>query len=222
MRRLSVSNLNAQRFKFMPFLGEWKRILGNRERKGCWIIYGNEKNGKTTFALRLANDLSKIEPVLYVSAEEGYGYSFTWAVNRAGIMDTNRNFHTLGYIPMDELREELKSNRKAEKIVFIDNLTVYKNELKDNAVFELMRDFPNTLFVFIAHAETDDDPATAAGVLAKKMANVIFHIKGKAAFVTARAGDGEGGRIDIDEEKAPLVHGDNINRQPPTFQQPTI
>lgn len=40
MRRLSVSNLNAQRFKYMPFLGEWKRILGEQERTGCWIIYG--------------------------------------------------------------------------------------------------------------------------------------------------------------------------------------
>ena len=68
MRRLSVSNLNAQRFKFMPFLGEWKRILGDQERTGCWLIYGKEKNGKSTFALNLANDLSRIEPVLWAGS----------------------------------------------------------------------------------------------------------------------------------------------------------
>ena len=70
-RRLSVSNLYSQKFKFMPFTGEWKKILGNRERKGCWMIYGNAKNGKTSFALRLANYLSSIEKVLYIAAEEG-------------------------------------------------------------------------------------------------------------------------------------------------------
>lgn len=81
-RRLSVSNLYSQKFKFMPFTGEWKKILGNRERKGCWMIYGNAKNGKTSFALRLANYLSSIEKVLYIAAEEGYGYSYTWAVQK--------------------------------------------------------------------------------------------------------------------------------------------
>lgn len=114
-RRLSVSNLYSQKFKFMPFTGEWKKILGNRERKGCWMIYGNAKNGKTSFALRLANYLSSIEKVLYIAAEEGYGYSYTWAVQKAGIREDNSAFHTLGYLPMEELRKELEENRKAEK-----------------------------------------------------------------------------------------------------------
>lgn len=94
MRRLSVSNLNAQRFKYMPFLGEWKRILGEQERTGCWIIYGKEKNGKSTFALQLAKSLAKIEPVLYISAEEGTGSSYTKAVHRVGITERDRNFHS--------------------------------------------------------------------------------------------------------------------------------
>ena len=137
-RRLSVSNLYSQKFKFMPFTGEWKKILGNRERKGCWMIYGNAKNGKTSFALRLANYLSSIEKVLYIAAEEGYGYSYTWAVQKAGIREDNSAFHTLGYLPMEELRKELEENRKAEKIVFIDNLIAYKDELKGNAIVELL------------------------------------------------------------------------------------
>lgn len=199
-RRLSVSNLYSQKFKFMPFTGEWKKILGNRERKGCWMIYGNAKNGKTSFALRLANYLSSIEKVLYIAAEEGYGYSYTWAVQKAGIREDNSAFHTLGYLPMEELRKELEENRKAEKIVFIDNLIAYKDELKGNAIVELLRQFPETLFVFLDHEEAGE-PATSAGILAKKLSNVYVQIKGLSAFVTVRGGDGEGGRIDIDENK---------------------
>ncbi|MEI3117968.1 MAG: hypothetical protein V8T12_03015 [Parabacteroides johnsonii] len=37
---------------------------------------------------------------------------------------------------------------------------------------------------------------------------MYVQIKGLSAFVTVRGGDGEGGRIDIDENKAALIHGE--------------
>lgn len=216
MRRLSVSNLNAQRFKFIPFLGEWKRILGNQERTGCWLIYGKEKNGKSTFALNLANELSKIEPVLYISAEEGTGYSYTAAVNRVGILDSNRNFHSWPFTSLEDLREEIKGNRKCEKIIFIDNLTVY-TDIKKEDIINLLRDFPNVLFIFLAHEDERGEPLGSPAVTAKQMAYAYFHVKGKAAFATVRGGKNE--RIDIDEETAALIHGDNIEKLSPTFQK---
>ena len=180
MRRLSVSNLNAQRFKYMPFLGEWKRILGEQERTGCWIIYGKEKNGKSTFALQLAKSLAKIEPVLYISAEEGTGSSYTKAVHRVGITERDRNFHSWPFVSINDLRQD---------------------------IIALVRDFPRTLFIFIAHEDDKGEPQGSPAVRAKQMAYAIFHVKGLAAFATIR-GDGEGGRIDIDEETASLIHGD--------------
>lgn len=219
MRRLSVSNLNAQRFKFMPFLGEWKRILGDKERTGCWLIYGKEKNGKSTFALNLANDLSKIEPVLYISAEEGTGASYTAAVNRVGILDTNRNFHSWPYVSFEDLRAEIKENRKCEKIIFIDNLTEYI-DLKKEDIVTLLREFPRTLFIFLAHEDERGEPSGAPAVIAKQKAYVIFHVRGKAAFATVRGGTNS--RIDIDEEAASLIHGDNPERLSATFQNVTI
>lgn len=141
MRRLSVSNLNAQRFKYMPFLGEWKRILGEQERTGCWIIYGKEKNGKSTFALQLAKSLAKIEPVLYISAEEGTGSSYTKAVHRVGITERDRNFHSWPFVSINDLRQEMKENRKCERIIFIDNLTVY-TDIKAEDIIALCATFP--------------------------------------------------------------------------------
>jgi len=162
MRRLSVSNLNAQRFKYMPFLGEWKRILGEQERTGCWIIYGKEKNGKSTFALQLAKSLAKIEPVLYISAEEGTGSSYTKAVHRVGITERDRNFHSWPFVSINDLRQEMKENRKCERIIFIDNLTVY-TDIKAEDIIALVRDFPRTLFIFIAHEDDkgEDRPPCA-------------------------------------------------------------
>ena len=205
MRRLSVSNLNAQRFKFMPFLGEWRKILGDQERKGCWIIYGKEKNGKSTFALNLAKDLSKIEPVLYISAEEGTGYSYTASVNRVGIQPTNRNFHSWPFVTLEELKEEMRTNRKCERIIFLDNLTIY-TDLKKEDIIALTQEFPRTLFIFIAHEDERSEPLGAAAVMAKQLAYVIFHVTGLAAFATVRTG--RSSRIDIDEETASLIHGD--------------
>ena len=42
----------------------FQSVIGNAERKGCWIIYGYEKNGKTWFALKLAKEIAKHERVL--------------------------------------------------------------------------------------------------------------------------------------------------------------
>ena len=79
--------------------------------------------------------------------------------------------------------------------------------MKGNAIVEFLRQFPETLFVFLDHEEAGE-PATSAGILAKKLSNVYVQIKGLSAFVTVRGGDGEGGRIDIDENKAALIHGE--------------
>lgn len=211
VRKLSTSNLVSQVFRFMPLEGMWLRVLGKQTREGCWIIYGAEKNGKTSFALMLANYLSTIENVLYISGEEGTGYTFTDACVRSGINSDNNRIHYLGYMSIDELKSQVFSNRKCERIVFIDNITVYKNELKDLAIKELMDQYPNTLFIFLAHEE-NREPSTAPGELCKKLAKVIIHITGLVAIVTAR-GSGEGGPIVIDPEKAALIHGDYINNQ---------
>lgn len=210
IRKLSTGNLYSQVFKYMPLTGIWKEVLGKQTRRGCWLIYGDEKNGKTSLALMLANYLSTIDSVLYISGEEGTYDTFTEACVRAGIRAENRNIHYLGYLPIEELKAEVFSNRKCEKIVFIDNITVYKNELTDLAIKELMDQYPETLFIFIAHAD-GKDPATAPGVMCRKLSKVYFFVEGLAATVTARGG--KGGTIIIDPEKAALIHGDRINKQ---------
>jgi hypothetical protein len=193
----------------MPLDGVWKDVLGDQTREGIWLIYGREKNGKTSLALMLANYLSTIERVLYVSAEEGTASTFVQACQRAGISFDNKALHVLKYTPFEALMEKLKK-RKAQRIVFIDNLFIYRKEITEDTLIRLNRDYSDTLFIFIAHEEKGD-PYPGIAEHSQKLAKVIFRVKGMAANVYGR---GASGTLVIDEERAALYHGsDIINNQ---------
>lgn len=207
-RTLSIRNAYSKKFDYMPLTGIWASVLGNQVRQGAWLIYGAEKHGKTTLALMLADYLSTFEKTLYVSAEEGVEDKFIDACQRAGISDKNTSLKLWDYTPLDELRVKL-SKRKAERIVFIDNITAYNDELKGSEILKLTRELKNTLFIFIAH-EKDGEPYTAAAQACKRFAKVIIQVVGLAATVSGRC---PGGSIAINEEKAAIIHGDKINNQ---------
>jgi predicted ATP-dependent serine protease len=181
-------------------------VIGNAERKGCWIIYGCEKNGKTWFALKMAKEMAKHERVAYISAEEGLDDSFADSVRRAGITTSDKILWD-EYLSVDEIIGKFKKQRSAN-IIVIDNLTMYSDEMKPTEIKKKLLDaLPNKLIVFVAHEERKEAyPATAR--MAKKLAKVIFHIEGLKAFVTSRFSPG--GEIVIDEEKSEIYHGLNI------------
>lgn len=206
MRVKTLKNLYEKKFVTFPFTGLWERAMGKPERTGCWICYGPEKNGKTTIALMLAEYLSGFERVLYVSAEEGTGRNFVDACRRAGLeTKTCTNLHFEEYIPIEELDEKL-SGRKAAKIIFLDNLTIYSDELRAAEMTALMLKHDDKLFVFIAHEEKGA-PYTAAGKRARKLAKVIIQVQGLTGFVSGRC---PGGALTIDETKAALYWGQPV------------
>lgn len=178
-------------------------VIGNAERKGCWIIYGCEKNGKTWFTLKLAKEIAKHERVAYISAEEGLDDSFTEAIRRAGIT-TSDDILWDEYLSVDEIIEKFQKQRSAN-IIIIDNLTMYSDEMKPTEIKKKLLDaLPSKLIIFVAHEERKEAyPAIAR--MAKKLAKVIFHIEGLKAFVTSRFSPG--GEIVIDEEKSEIYHG---------------
>jgi len=182
--------------------GLWAEVLGTPEAAGLWIIYGAEKNGKTWLALMLAIALSDQFRVDYVSAEEGTGADFVNSCKRAGLTVNNKRIKFRDYEVWDDVVKSLKSTRPA-KILIVDNLTIYQDELSKKAVADLRLEYPNTIFIFLAHEERNDAvPALAKHV--KKLAKIIFHVRGLSCQVAGRC---PGGIINIDEEKAALYHG---------------
>jgi hypothetical protein len=180
-----------------------RSAIGNAERKGCWIIYGCEKNGKTWFALKLAKEIARHERVAYISAEEGLDDSFMRAVGRAGV-DASDDILWDEYLSIDEFIEKFQKQRSANVIV-IDNLTIYADEMKPAEIKKrLLGALPSKLIIFVAHEERKEAyPAIAR--MAKKLAKVIFHVEGLKVFVTSRFSPG--GEIIIDEEKSEIYHG---------------
>ena len=203
-RNLSIKNLYDKKFSEFPFDGHWKKAFGNPETNGVWIIWGMEKNGKTWFALLLADYLSKFNKVLYVSAEEGTGKDFVAAMKRAKLCDKNAKLKFNQYLSIEDLKAKLKSRKSAE-VVFLDNCSVYADEMKPTDLNQLVREFPTKLFVFLAHEEKKE-PYTALAKRAKKFAKTIVHVAGLAAHISGRV---PGGIINIDETKAAIYWGTN-------------
>lgn len=207
-RTLSVKNIYSQRFTTLEMGGDYEESFGHPSDSGIWLIYGKEKNGKSTFALQLAKYLSKMKKTLYVSAEEGVELEFTRACSRAGISPADRNLHFIDYEPLEELRKRL-AKKKSARIVFIDNITIYNDELKGGELRALQRDFPNKLFVFIAHEDDNGGtPATSSGKLCKKLAKIICRVEGLAAQISGRC---PGGTVVINERNAKLYYGNSVN-----------
>lgn len=180
-----------------------QQVVGDANRKGCWLIYGKEKNGKTLLALQLVKDLIKKEKVGYISAEEGLDDAFILAMKRAGLRVSDKAKWD-EYMSVEDIVEKFKKPKSAD-IIFIDNLTIYNDELKKTNIKKaLLDELPNKLFILLAHEERKE-PYPAPARLASKLAKVIFHAEGLKATVVSRFS--AGGEIIIDEKKCEIIWG---------------
>ena len=214
MRTYTIKQILDKTLKILKLSGIWLEIFGEPERNGkLWLIYGEEKNGKTWFAILLAYYLATIEPVMYVSAEEGLGKSFQDVLERAKVDPKNKKFKAYPYVPLHELNEYLKK-RYAPKIVFLDNITVYVDELKNGGLQNPIKEHRDKLFIFIAH-EDRGEPYTSTAKMAKRLADRIVRVQGLVATVGGRT---KGGKYLIDEEKAMIIHGSNIKENDNTTE----
>ncbi|GHT13445.1 hypothetical protein AGMMS4956_09620 [Bacteroidia bacterium] len=204
MRSLTTRNLlDKKPGETVRLSDELAACIGEAERKGCWLIYGYEKNGKTTFALMLSKTIAQYERVAYISAEEGTDKSFKDACLRAGIT-ADDNILWDEYLSVDDLVKKFQRPR-TPNIIVVDNLTIYADELKPTEVKKRIMDaLPQKLLIFLGHEERKSPyPATAR--MASKYAKVIFHVVGLKAIVTSRFGNG--GELVIDEENSELFYG---------------
>ena len=201
LRILNPKKVSEIKNKTFAFDGIWRDVFGTPEVTGTWLIYGKEKNGKTTFSLRLAKYISQFTTVLYVSAEEGFSENINRIIVKEEIYKKCRNLFLTEYCSFKDLNERINEKR-TEKVIFIDNLSVYSDDLRKGGIYNFVKNHKK-LFVFIAHQE-GRQPQTSAGRLCKKIAKVIINVEGMRAFVDGRC---PGGTMDIDKREAQLHHG---------------
>lgn len=205
-RAKTLQNVVSAKHQCFEFDGVWADTLGKPSTNGIWLIYGKEKQGKTSFALKLAEYLSRFKKVLYVSAEEGTELEFKENILRMDLDIDNRNLHFLDYLSIEELKVKLKS-RKSEDIIFLDNMTIYCDEMKGSDLKGLIREYPQKLFVIMSHEERNQ-PFPSVSRTASKLAKRIMRVQGLAVDISGR-GSAKGTLI-IDEDKAMIYHSSEI------------
>lgn len=210
MRSLTTKNLFDMKVKKLIQIDNeiLQTAIGNAEAKGVWLVYGSEKNGKTSFVLQLAKALCKAQKVAYISAEEGTDLSFTEAVKRAGLTTADK----IAWYTYMSLAEVVKKFTKAKSadVIILDNATMYADEFRDINIKELENKLPGKLIILLSHEERKE-PHPAAAKNAKKMAKVYFNVKGLSAFGVSRF-SGVSTQININETKATLYWGNEIQQ----------
>lgn len=204
-RALTPKNLYEKKFETYQFEGIFEEVFGIISKGGIWLLYGKDKNGKSTASLIISNIMRKMEKVLYISAEEGMDLAFIETMKRANVPSNASNFTVIEYEPLEDIYKRLKKQR-APKFVVVDNMTIYGTEVKKRDMMKLTKDFPDITFLIVAHEERNA-PYTAAAVMAQKLAKIIMRVKGNSIFVSGRC---PGGHLVINQEKAMLFHGSDI------------
>lgn len=182
MRAKSASELRDMSFKVWPFSGEWFDLLGTPETSGCWLIWGNSFNGKSSFVYKLCKYLTRFEKVVYNSLEEGWCADTQKALNDVGMDEVGSKFLLLNKEPLADLITRLRKPKSAN-IVVIDSLQYADMNLK--AYKELRASFPKKLFIIISHAEGKEPEGRVAKKIKYDAAKKI-RIEGFRAFSQVR------------------------------------
>ena len=210
-RAISNKNVVGARFKAAGFTGAWFASFGKPELRGAWLIFGTSGGGKTHLTLALLKYLSQfVDRMAYDTLEQGLSLSFQNAWKNAAMHEVGPRVIVLEKEPVEELRVRLKK-RKSPDVIVIDSITALAGFTRP--VFtRLVADFPNKLFIFVAHEERKMPyPAVARHV--RKLADVKVRVEGYKAFVTTRfqgeAGEG-GADFIIWEEGAGRYWAENM------------
>ncbi|QAA81381.1 hypothetical protein EI546_06405 [Aequorivita sp. H23M31] len=186
-KAVSVYELEQTSFKTLPLEGAFKKLIGTPEVSGSWFVFGDPGQGKTTFNMQLAKQITQWERVEYNTLEEGARLSMQQAVLENNMAQCRKgSFKILDKMPIDELKERLRNPRTA-RVVFIDSVQytfMTKREYK-----ELQAEFPKHLFIWVSHAKGKKP----LGALAEAIwydSDVKIFVQGFRAYSISRASRG--------------------------------
>jgi predicted CopG family antitoxin len=186
-RAYSVANVLNAKFNVLPFKGRWLDLIGEPELTGTWFIYGDSKNGKTSFAMQLAKYLTNFGRVGYNAVEEGLCKTTQDAYVRADMMEVAGKIVMIDKESVSDLHKRLLK-RKSPQFIFIDTAQFW--ELSFHDYKKLKAAFPNKLFIYISHVDGRKPDGTTA-IRIWRDASVAIRIEGFKAFPVSRYGGKE-------------------------------
>lgn len=201
-RAISIDQLLKKKFKTIDFEGRFLESLGVTENNGVWIIWAESGNGKTSFAVQLAKELTKFGKVAYNTLEEGARMTFQLAAIEHNLKHVKSKLLILNREPIEELKVRLRRH-KSPNIIFIDSFQY--TGLNKKQYIALKEEFTKKLFIFISHAE-GKQPMGSVARFVRYDADIKIRCEGYRAFPVSRYGGGK--PFDIWAEKAAIYHND--------------
>lgn len=154
MKLMSLSNLEAIKYTYIPFTERFSEAFGNREKGGIWMVYGKAGSGKSRFVMDLAKEFAEIGmKVLFATLEMGYCKDFREELHNVGI---NRG-HAITFtedVTCEEIDEQLSKQRSYD-VVIIDSIQYFVNQYDATAekIINLRKKYRKKIFLFVSHVE---------------------------------------------------------------------
>lgn len=183
-RAISVDEIEKMKFIELQLSKPFQKLLGKPERSGVWIIWGESFNGKTSFALQLAKELTMSGKVFYNTLEEGARKSFQTAVINNNMKEVARKFIIGNRESIEDMKERLRK-KKSPDIIFIDSIQY--TEMTKKQYKDLKHEFPNKLFIFLSHAD-GKYPKGALADFVRYDVDIKIRVEGYKAMCLSRLG----------------------------------
>lgn len=192
-------------YKTINWTGRLKEAFHQPEVNGNWIVAGESGNGKTSFVLQLAQELSKIMKVQITSMEEGDRLTMSEKLQKMKMMDAG---FTIINEPLEDTLQRL-DKRRGPKVVVVDSLQytgINYSEYK-----RIKEQYSHKcLFIWISHADgKKPDGATANKVWYD--ADLKIRCEGYRAISNGRYNPG--GYFDIWPQMAAKYWGTDDNNE---------
>lgn len=213
-RPYSCTDILTKKYNTIDFDGAWRDLCGTPELSGCWIIYGESGNGKTSFAMQLAKYLTQYEKVYYNSIEEGLSLSIKRAIKQVKMQEVKSRFWLLDKEDVATVEQRLRK-KQSPNVIFFDSIQ-YMGCNKDQ-IKALIDRHPNKLFIFISHAKKGEPRGSTAEAV-KYHANIKIQVVGYRAFAVSRYSEGsatipytvwEKGAAEFSQQKSKLKYNND-------------
>ncbi len=179
---LSAQQVLTIKRRTIKLEGAWGDCLGEIDRTGVVLFWGQSGNGKSSAVMSLAKELTKHGKVLYVSLEEGYALSFQNTLRRYQMQECGANFQVVTGVDIEAVSARLTKRRSADFVV-IDSFQYTQLNYKRYVAFK--EKHSNKLIIFVSHAE-NRQPAGRAACRVKYDADQKIWVEGYKAISNGR------------------------------------
>lgn len=181
-RAYSPKEIAKKTYKTLPWSGRWEEAFGLPEESSVWFVYGASAQGKSSFVMQLAYELTHYGQVLYLSYEERVNQSFQERMLRFDLDKKQGWFRVVTNDTLEDLTERLKKRHSAKFIIVDSFQMAYWSYPETEA---LVKKFPKKSFIFISQVEKGQPTGKPARRLLY-LADVKVRVQGFRAYCQGR------------------------------------